>query len=168
LEKEWKKQRRDPKSGDKAPKKEEQPIDTKENKIKNKKEKTEKNYKNNEGSKVQKRESKKQGEYKFENVMEALKDMSEEIITKYKDMKANCWRCGREGHYTRECYAKKTENGEEIVKPTVSAAKKWKRDDNDNSSPTTAKKPKIAATCKHFAAQGKRIWEINSHEEEDF
>jgi hypothetical protein len=31
---------------------------------------------------------------------------------------------GYEGHYTPECYGKKTEIGEEIVKATVSAARK--------------------------------------------
>jgi hypothetical protein len=59
-------------------------------------------------------------------VKEALKGRSEEMITKHKDAIANCWRCGREGHYTLECYAKKTANGEEILKAMVSAAKKWK------------------------------------------
>jgi hypothetical protein len=101
-------------------------------------------------------------------VKEALKGMSEEMISKYKDGKANCWRCRREGHYKLECYAKKTANGEEIVKATVSAAKKWKRDDDDNSSPTTDKKSNIASTCYNFAAQEKRMLEINSDEEEDF
>jgi hypothetical protein len=152
--------RSDSKSGDKAPKKEEKHIDNKENKRKNNKEKKEKNYKNNEASKIEKRDSKKKREFKFENVKEALKGMSEEIITKHKDAKANCWRCRHEGHYTLECYAKKTEIAEEIVKATVSAAKKRKRDDDDNSSPTTDTKAKITATCEHFATQEKRIWEI--------
>jgi hypothetical protein len=83
--------RRDSKSGNKAPKKEETHKDTKETKIKNKKEKKEKNYKNNEGSKMHKRESKKKSEFKFENVNETLKGMSEEMITKHKDTNANCW-----------------------------------------------------------------------------
>jgi hypothetical protein len=147
--------RRDSKSADKAPKKEEKHKDNKENKIKNKKDKKEKNYKNNEGSKIQKRDSKKKQEFKFENVKEASKGMSKEMITKHKDAKANCGRCGHEGYYTLECDAKKTENGEEIVKATVSAAKKRKRDDDDNSSLATDKKAKIAATCEHFATQEK-------------
>jgi hypothetical protein len=84
--------------------------------------------------------------------MEALKGMSEEMITKHKDAKGNCWRYGREEHYTLECYAKKTENGEEIVKAMASAAKKRKPDVDDNSSPTTDKKAKIASTCEHSAA----------------
>jgi hypothetical protein len=95
--------RSDSKSGDKAPKKEEKHKDNKENKITNKNEKNEKNYKNNEGSKIQKRDSKKKREFKLENVKEALNGMSEEMFTKHKDAKANCWRCGREGHYTLEC-----------------------------------------------------------------
>jgi hypothetical protein len=50
--------------------------------------------------------------------------MSKEMITKHKDVKANYWWYGHEGHYTLECYAKKTENREEIIKTTVCAAKK--------------------------------------------
>jgi hypothetical protein len=94
--------RRDSKSGDKAPKKNQIPKDNKENKTKNKKEKKEKNYKNNEGSKIQKRDLKKKSDFKFENVKEALKGMSMEKITKHKDAKANSWRCGCEGHSTLE------------------------------------------------------------------
>jgi hypothetical protein len=101
-------------------------------------------------------------------VKEALKGMSEEIITKHKDAKANCWWCGCEGHYTLECYEKNIENGEEIVKEMVSASTKRKRNDDDNSSPTTDKKAKIAAIWEHFAAEENRIWEIKSDEEEDF
>jgi hypothetical protein len=51
--------RRGSKSGDMAPKKEEKYQDNKENKIKNNKKKNQKNYKNNEGSQIQKRDSKK-------------------------------------------------------------------------------------------------------------
>jgi hypothetical protein len=144
--------RRDSKSGDKAPKTEEKYKDYKEKKIKNKKEKIEKNYKNNEGSKIQKRDSKKKHEFKFENVKEALKGMSEEMIAKHKEGKANYWWYGPKGHYTLVYYAKKTKNGEEIVNANVSTATKQKRDDDHNSSPTTDRKrnsPLHASTLLH-------------------
>jgi hypothetical protein len=78
------------------------------------------------GSKIQKRDSKKKCPCKFENVKEALKNMNKQMITKHKDAKANHWQCGRERHYKLEWYAKIIENVEEIVKATVSAAKKQK------------------------------------------
>jgi hypothetical protein len=56
-------------------------------------------------------------------VKEGLKGMSEEMITKHKDAKANCWRCGHDGYYTLEYYAKITEHGEGNVNAMVSAAK---------------------------------------------
>jgi hypothetical protein len=162
-EKRW-----DSKSGDKASKKEEKDKDNKENKIKYKKEKKEKNYKNNEGSKIQTRESKKKLEFKFENMKQGLKGMSEEMITNHKGTKANCSRSGCQGYYILECYVKKTVNGEEKVRATVYVAKKRKRNDNDNSSLITDKIAKIAALCEHFATQEIRIWDINSDEGEDF
>jgi hypothetical protein len=94
--------------------------------------------------------------------------MSKEMITKHKDTKANCWWCRYEGHYTLECYAKIIENEEEIVKVTVSAAKKLTRDEDDNSTPTTDKKAKIATTCKYVASHVTTIWEIIYGEDEDF
>jgi hypothetical protein len=87
----------------------------------------------------------------------ALKGMSKKMITKHKDAKANCWRCGREGYYILEYYAKKPENGEEIVKATVSVAKKRKTDAYNHSSPTTDKNAKNTTTGEHFAIQEKRI-----------
>jgi hypothetical protein len=111
---------------------------------------------------------KKKHEFKFENIKEALKGMSEEMITKHKDTQANCWWCTSDRHYTLECYAKKTDSGEEIIKAIVSATKKPIRDDVDNSSPGIDKIDKIAAICELFARQEKRICEINSDEEEDF
>jgi hypothetical protein len=71
--------------------------------------------------------------------------MSEDMITKPKEAKANCWRCRREGHYTLEYYAKETEEREEVVKPGVSSARTRKRSDNDSVSSTTEKKAKVAA-----------------------
>jgi hypothetical protein len=53
------------------------------------------------------------------------------------------------------------------LKQRIFATKTRKRDDDDNFSPTTEKRSKIASTCEDFAAQEKRIWEINLDEEED-
>jgi hypothetical protein len=114
------------KSGDKAPKKEEKYKDNKENKTENKKDQKQITYKNNEGSKIQKRDLKKNHEFKFENVKEALNGMSEEMISMHKDAKANFWLCRREWHYTLQFFVKKTENSEEIFKATVSDSKKRK------------------------------------------
>jgi hypothetical protein len=92
--------------------------------------------------------------------------MSEDMITKHKDAKANCWRCGREGYYTLECYAKKTEGGEEIIKAAVSSARKRKRSDDDTVSFTKEEKDKVGIVVTN-AKEENRIWEVES-ENEDF
>jgi hypothetical protein len=96
------------------------------------KDKKEKNYKN-ENNKISKKENKKKRDFKFTNVKEVLQGISEKLITKQKEVKANYWRCGREGHYTQECYAKKTENEEEIIKAAVLATKIRKQEVNISS-----------------------------------
>jgi hypothetical protein len=115
------------------------------NKKKNRKnnhEKTEKKEKFKNKDNVQKKNQKKKRDYKFDKVKEALQGMSDNMITKHKDAKANSWRCGREGHYTLECYAKKTEEGEKIVKVAVSSARKRQRNNDNTVSPTKEKRPK--------------------------
>jgi hypothetical protein len=62
---------------------------------------------------------KKKREIKFENIKEALKGISEEMITKHKLAQTNCWGYRREGHYTLEYYANKRDHRENIVKATV-------------------------------------------------
>jgi hypothetical protein len=101
-------------------------------------------------------------------VKKALKGMSEKMVTGHKGTKANCWRCGGDGHDTLQYYAKNKENREEIVKAMVSAPKKWQRNDDDNSFSTTNKTAKIVAICEHLVVQHKRIWELNLDEKEDF
>jgi glycerol-3-phosphate cytidylyltransferase-like family protein len=61
--------------------------------------KKDKNYNNKEGSKIQKRESRKKLVFKFETVKEALKGLKEEMYTKHEDAEANFWLSGCEGHY---------------------------------------------------------------------
>jgi hypothetical protein len=115
------------------------------------KDKKEKNYKNNENNKISKKENKKKRDFKFANVKEALQGISEELITKHKEAKANYWRCGREGHNTLECYAKKMEDGEEIIKAAVSATKK------------TSRKKKICAQCIGHHWKDQATWTEPGH-----
>jgi hypothetical protein len=91
--------------------------------------------------------------------------MSKDLITKHKDAKANCWRCRCEGHYTLECNVKKMEEGEEIVKASVTSIKKKKRDDSVSS--VVEEKAKIAATMSG-AVEKKRIWEVDLKKEKHF
>jgi hypothetical protein len=88
------------------------------------------------------------------------------MITKHKDTKANCWRCGREGHYMLECYAKKTEEGEEIVKGLYHQPEKERGATMTLSRLLQEKKAKVA-TVVTDAKEEKRIWEVES-ENEDF
>jgi hypothetical protein len=132
---------------------------------KEKKDKKEKNYINNENNRIQKKDQKKKRDFKFGSIKEALKGIDEELIAKHKEAKANCWRCRREGHYILECYAKKTEEGVEVTKSTISATRKRKRDDDEESS-IMEKRPKVA-TIETGVQEERRIWE-NESEEEDF
>jgi hypothetical protein len=90
-------------------------------------------------------------------VKEALKGMSNEMITKNEVAKANCRECTHEVHYTLEYYAKKRENGEEIVKVTVSATKIQKQDDNDNSSLAIDNKSKLLLHATTLQYQKKQL-----------
>jgi ATPase subunit of ABC transporter with duplicated ATPase domains len=72
---------------------------------KEKKVKKEKNSINNENNRIQKKDQKKKRDFKFGSIKEALDGIHEEPIAKHKEVKANCWRCRRERHYTLECYA---------------------------------------------------------------
>jgi hypothetical protein len=92
--------------------------------------------------------------------------MYEDLITKHKDAKANCWRCGCEGHYMLDCYAKKTEEGEEIIKAPVLLARKRRRSYNDNVLSTRETEAKVAAVMTN-AKEEKRFWMVES-ENEDF
>jgi hypothetical protein len=99
-------------------------------------------------------------------VKKDLQGISEELITKQKEETENCWRYGRKGHYTLECYAQKMEDGEEIIKAVMSATKKRKQQVNISSQ--KEKKPKVSAQAGESLNSKKRIWEINTDEEEDF
>jgi hypothetical protein len=94
--------------------------------------------------------------------------MSEEMITKNQDAKANCWQCGYEEHYILECYMWNLDNREEIVKVMVSVTQKANPDDHDNSCPAIDENAIITTICKDFAVEEKRIWKINSDEGKNF
>jgi hypothetical protein len=90
-------------------------------------------HKNTDINKIHKKYDKKKRDFKFATVKGALEGMTEDRIKKHKEVKANCWRCGRQGHFILECNAKKTEGWEDIVKAAVSSAKKRGREDNEAS-----------------------------------
>jgi hypothetical protein len=87
------------------------------NKDNRKEKKKEDTYKNNK----KEEKDKKPKEKKYASTKEALKGISEELIQKHKSAGTSCWRCGRSNHYTTECYAKTAENGDSLVKPTISS-----------------------------------------------
>jgi hypothetical protein len=62
----------------------------------------------------------------------------------HKSTGASYWRCGRSNHYTTECDAKTTENGENLEKPTITSPNKRKRNDDNEESKET-KNTKMAA-----------------------
>jgi hypothetical protein len=64
------------------------------------------------------------------------------------------------------CYAKKTEDREEIVKAAVLSARKRKRNDDNTVSSTTEKNAKVAIGDTGIEEEN-RIWEVDS-ENKDF
>jgi hypothetical protein len=90
-----------------------------------------------------KERSKDNRDFKFGNIKEDLKWIDKNLITKHKDAKTMCWRCRREVYYILECFAKKTWEGVEVTKLTLSATWKRKRD-HDTDSSARDKSPKVA------------------------
>jgi hypothetical protein len=79
---------------------------------------------------------------------EALKGLSADEKKEYGASKENCWRCGREGHRTFECYASTTKRGSTLPaapwKSVSSASKKRGREDDEEKAPI-AKQSKTVA-----------------------
>ena len=48
---------------------------------------------------------------------EAIKEVPEEELEEYPKKDADCWRCGREGHKTRACFAQTTAKGTKLSPP---------------------------------------------------
>jgi hypothetical protein len=86
--------------------------------------KKKKNSINSENNRMEKKAQKKTRDFKFRSIKEALKGIMEELIAKDTEAKAYSSRCGRDGHYMQECYAKKTEEGVDIMKSTVLVTRK--------------------------------------------
>jgi hypothetical protein len=82
-------------------------------------------------------------EKRFNTTKEALDGIPEELIQKHKESKAKYWRCGRDNHFTTECYAKRAEGGEELDKPKLTAINKSKTDGGENEE-VIEKKAKTA------------------------
>jgi hypothetical protein len=115
-------------------------------KVKNKNGETKKEKKDNKNKNNYKKDTqeKKIKEEKFALMKEALDGISELLIQKHKTTGVSCWRCGRNNHYTTECYAKTTEYGENLKKPKVSSQPKRKRNDDDKEEENDKKKAKTA------------------------
>jgi hypothetical protein len=97
---------------------------------------------------------------------EAFDGIPHDEVEAHKAAGNCCYRCGREGHKSYECYAYRTKKGTELPvhpsKVTESANATKKREKQP-----AEKKPKIAAVTDHdAAARQARIWELES--EEDF
>jgi hypothetical protein len=161
--------RRDHENGDSKTHKQHSEDKNKKDKKTEKRDKKNKNgkgFKNTDKNKIYKKDDRKKKDFKFATVKAALEGMTEDMIKKHIDVKANCWGCGREGHYTPECYAKKIGGGEDIVTAAVSSAQKRRREDNKSSN--SEKKAKVSAMKETTAEEERRIWEVDSENEEDF
>jgi hypothetical protein len=135
--------------------------------------------KKKDSSDSKKKETKKK-ESIFQSGKEALEGVSQDEIDRHKTSKADCIRCGRDGHKMYDCYAKATTNGVQLPdakgKGKVSAVtSKRKRSDESAketaalpTSESSSKKQKVAAVREDDEAmsQAPRIWEMDSDESE--
>jgi predicted small secreted protein len=129
-----------------------------------KEKKKEKTYKNN---KKEEKDTKPE-EKKYVSTKEALKGISKELIQMYKSAGASCWRCGRSNHYTTECDAETSENGNSLEKPTIRSQNKRKRKDDDEQSKDRKKAKSGAIRAEPEEQQHIPIWDMDTDSEEDF
>jgi hypothetical protein len=122
--------------------------------------------KNENSERYGKNDKQRKKEQKFATVREALEGIDEELIKKYKNLGASCWRCGRSNHFTLECDAKSTETGVSIGKPAISSQQKRNVEEEDNVEEN--KRATTASTRVDEVAQQKQIWEVDTDTEEDF
>ncbi|WPJ62585.1 hypothetical protein SMAC4_10745 [Sordaria macrospora] len=74
---------------------------------------------------------------KWSSNRDALKGIDQADIDQRKKDQVPCWRCGRDSHYTTECFAKKDNNGKDLPQPkeqqprTAAVSTKRKNDDRE-------------------------------------
>lgn len=74
---------------------------------------------------------------KWSSNRDALKGIDQADIDQRKKDQVSCWRCGRDSHYTTECFAKKDNNGKDLPQPkeqqprTAAVSTKRKNDDRE-------------------------------------
>jgi hypothetical protein len=103
-------------------------------KDKNKNKETKKEIKDDKNKNNNKKDTqeKKTTVKKFASTKEALKEIDRELlIQKHKTTGVSYWRCGRNNHYTTECYAKTGESRESLQKPKVTSQSQRKRNDDE-------------------------------------
>jgi hypothetical protein len=89
----------------------------------------------------------------------------------HKAAKAGCWRCGRDGHHSTECYARTTKHGTALpATPGVTAAvgkRQCEEDEADLSDTPTAKKRDASAAAIQ-CEEGREVPLWAGDSEEDF
>ncbi|KAJ4354967.1 hypothetical protein N0V85_009579 [Neurospora sp. IMI 360204] len=72
---------------------------------------------------------------KWSSNRDALKGIDQADIDQHKKDQVSCWRCGRDNHFTTECFAKKDTNGKDLPQPkeqrTAAISTKRKNDDRE-------------------------------------
>ena len=98
------------------------------------------------------REPQPQGKDGWDTTGSALRGVPQSEIDQHKKVQGGCWRCGRTGHRTYDCFSFQTLKGTELppapwkvaaVPDPEPATGKRKREDDERNS--TAKQQKVAA-----------------------
>jgi hypothetical protein len=98
---------------------------------------------------------------------DALAGVNPGEIEEHKAARAGCWRCGREGHQSTECFAKTMKRGTPLpAPPTAAAASKRKHEDDEETPEGPAPKHASAAMVPDDQNREVPLWAEDS--EEDF
>jgi hypothetical protein len=113
---------------------------------------------------------------RWEGTYQALQGVPQSEVTRHKEAKVSCWRCGRDNHRTLSCYAKQTIGGTTLpgAPAAVSGTSGGKRKHNEDeaaSAVTPASKQARTSAAQVEDEDMKEVvpcWAEDSSAEEDF
>jgi hypothetical protein len=109
----------------------------------------------------------------WKTVKEAFQGVSQNEIDNHKKIDGGCYRCGRPGHRTTDCYAQQTIEGTTLpvgkASAVVGGTMKRKNDETPAEAPPASKQAKIAAAATYDdEIREAPIWIQNESDESDF
>jgi hypothetical protein len=114
--------------------------------------------------------SRSTGKKIYSSWKDALVGVNQVEIEEHKATKAGCWRCGRDGHHSTECYAKTTRRGTALPAGPGTAAAVGKRKCEELGmdvldTPTSRKRDTSAAVIQCEGGREVPLWADDSGED---